>query len=649
MTVQFAFVRKNGDRGTKEFKENSKFVYLKNQDIAKVDLAPLSKFTEILGLSLEGNALESIDLSPVGSCTTLRDLALTKNSLSSIDLTPLASHPNLRKVLLGQNKLKEANLKSLGSCPSLQELQLDNNMIENIDLEPLGHCANFETLSLSANRLETIDLSPLRHCAKLRKLTIEGNNLSDLNLSPLSGCTDFQALLLSKNRLKNINLEPLAACTKLEVLETTDNRLESLDLSPLGSCTNLRWLILDRNQLEELDLAPLEACKNLQRLLATSNKIRSIDLSPLRLCFHLEKLDFQDNNIEVLDYAPLEIVWHKYLDVLVDSSVRKLNRWQFLKDDELFEGEGLVETRHLLKDALLKHVNQYLIDVLGEKVPAVLVSGPDNSIKWGDGEWRVAAPINPAAHETIIIWKPQHLGPQQVAVLTNTLETVYDSNIRYIEASSEPSRFREAIAMLFFSHFEGRVLEPPQILCTFVFNEDNKPPPVNRLADVPLPTLREAEDFFRETLEAAHRLLSGPEGQNWVDITDDYLAVRYLLHRAGLGPSKRDDSRTVDFLLHLAAYGKSARSQQNLWSDRGLFADKFREMMQSMVGEVKWSTGDKSYSFHLEISKGAPQVFILRCKAQDLARQPSKKDGAVNVLPHKIAIATKDEREDSDS
>ena len=583
-------------------------------------MTPVSELSRLQSLSLEDNFLENIDIEPLGVCVNLQDLGLNKNRLQRINLSPLSSCHNLRKLTLNENQIADINLEPLNTCISLQTLLLDSNLIEHINLQPLISFEKLDTLSLGFNKIHTIDLSPLANCKVLRKLSLEGNLLQDIDLGPLSSCKNLQVLILNGNQLKDVDLSPLTSCTKLEVLEITNNNLDNIDLNPLSFCMNLRRLDVSNNQLHGIDVSPLKDIRYFQYLLASNNAIELIDLNSCRKWLHLDTIDLRKNKLLIFDYAPLKMVWHHKISILLDDDVQKINRRWMWSSEEIFKGEGLVDTRMLLKDEVIRRLNQYLRQTFKEVGPVVLVHESDKSVEWEKGELHVQATINPEAQEFVLTKRDDDSLMLNYSLLTTRFDDIFMNSVAYVTVD-DPGDYHNVIPTFCLSHIEGKVQASPIILYKFVFSEEynfaaekRTDRPSNRMGEVSIPSTEQATLFLRRTLEAAHRLLSQIPDLEWVIVSDDYLTIRYLIHHAGL--SLCQPVRSTEVIENV---GQVYHSPSTIPKKRTPFVERFREVMKEQLGQdqimndITWENDGKSYSFHIEIVNGASHLFELRC------------------------------------
>ncbi len=90
MELEIKYITEYGRRRVFRVSDTETTLDLSEKRISHIDLAPLSRCTQLWRLDLWGNRLESIDLTPLSSCTQLRGVDLSYNSLQSVDLSPLA-------------------------------------------------------------------------------------------------------------------------------------------------------------------------------------------------------------------------------------------------------------------------------------------------------------------------------------------------------------------------------------------------------------------------------------------------------------------------------------------------------------------------------------------------------------------------------
>ena len=135
-----------------------------------VDLTPVSDFTNLTALYLNGNGI--MDFAPLKNLTTLQVLELRATGMS--DCTILAGMSRLTTLHLGDNNLRD--VYALSSCTGLTKLTLTGN--RNLtDIAPLRYCTKLTELYL--DNTGVTDLSALQELSALQILYLDGCSIAD--------------------------------------------------------------------------------------------------------------------------------------------------------------------------------------------------------------------------------------------------------------------------------------------------------------------------------------------------------------------------------------------------------------------------------------------------------------------------------------
>jgi Leucine-rich repeat (LRR) protein len=220
-----------------------KRLFLKKNDLSRIDLTPLSESPLLELLDLSWNWLKTIDISPLAPCCNLQQLHLGSNGLTEIG-DEVCAFAALRTLGLALNKLTRIP-QEIGRLTSLESLDLNHNQLTGLPAS-LGELKSLRFLGLSGNALTEIP-STIDRLTNLTTLTLHRTFPRAKNRTLL------ERLLTIPGPLEHLNL----ACNNLDLVpESLKNRssIRHLDLS-YNSLVDIPAWMADWKCLEELDIS----------------------------------------------------------------------------------------------------------------------------------------------------------------------------------------------------------------------------------------------------------------------------------------------------------------------------------------------------------------------------------------------------------
>ncbi|KAI5572303.1 hypothetical protein BDE02_10G003900 [Populus trichocarpa] len=274
------------------------YMYLRNSNIIRSDLAPLGNLTQLILLDFSSNNFIGEIPSSLGNLVQLRYLKLDSNKFMGQIPDSLGSLLNLRTLSLYGNLFNGTIPSFLFALPSLQYLDLhNNNLIGNIselqhdslvylDLSnnhlhgPIPSSIfkqeNLEVLILASNSKLTGEISSsICKLRFLRLLDLSNNSLSGSTPLCLGNFSNMLSVLhLGMNNLQGTIPSIFSKNNSLEYLNLNGNELEGKIPPSIISCTLLEVLDLGNNKIEDTFPYFLETLPKLQILVLKSNKLQ---------------------------------------------------------------------------------------------------------------------------------------------------------------------------------------------------------------------------------------------------------------------------------------------------------------------------------------------------------------------------------------
>lgn len=100
---RFRFRTSSGKWKTLTFAASQDVMDLSNQDITKIDLAPIEGWSNLKYIYLQNNELKDVDLDPLCSLSSLMVLDLERNNFADLNITPLFFCKSLTRFSIDQN------------------------------------------------------------------------------------------------------------------------------------------------------------------------------------------------------------------------------------------------------------------------------------------------------------------------------------------------------------------------------------------------------------------------------------------------------------------------------------------------------------------------------------------------------------------
>ncbi|XP_052302016.1 receptor-like protein 9DC3 [Populus trichocarpa] len=298
------------------------YMYLRNSNIIRSDLAPLGNLTQLILLDFSSNNFIGEIPSLLGNLVQLRYLKLDSNKFMGQIPDSLGSLLNLRTLSLYGNLFNGTIPSFLFALPSLQYLDLhNNNLIGNISelqhdslvyldlsnnhlLGPIPSSIfkqeNLEVLILASNSKLTGEISSsICKLRFLRLLDLSNNSLSGSTPLCLGNFSNMLSVLhLGMNNLQGTIPSIFSKNNSLEYLNLNGNELEGKIPPSIISCTLLEVLDLGNNKIEDTFPYFLETLPKLQILVLKSNKLQGFVKGPTTYnsFSKLQIFDISDNN-----------------------------------------------------------------------------------------------------------------------------------------------------------------------------------------------------------------------------------------------------------------------------------------------------------------------------------------------------------------
>ncbi|KAJ6889896.1 receptor-like protein Cf-9 [Populus alba x Populus x berolinensis] len=346
------------------------YMYLRNSNIIKSDLALLSNLTQLIFLDLSDNNLNGEIPSSLGNLVHLHSLRLGANNftgqvpnslgnlvnLSFLNLSnnqlvgPIHSQlntlSNLQYVFLFKNLFNGPIPSFLFTLPSLQYLVLrNNNLIGNISEFQQYHSLtyldlsnnhlhgpipssifkqdNLEVLILASNSKLTGEISSsickLRY---LQVLDLSNNSFSGSTPQCLGISNMLSVLHLGINNLQGTIPSAFSKDNSLEYLNLNGNELEGKISPSIINCTMLKVLDLGNNKIEDTFPIFLERLPKLQILVLKSNKLQGFVKGPTTYnsFSKLRIFDISGNNFS----GPLPTRYFNSLEAMMASDQKMI-------------------------------------------------------------------------------------------------------------------------------------------------------------------------------------------------------------------------------------------------------------------------------------------------------------------------------------
>jgi len=218
--------------------------------IRQLQADDFSALSNLYGLRLSGNQLESLSGSHFANNTVLHVLNLARNRLSAVERDTFSSLKDLRALRLDNNQLADMN-GLLSSLTKLQWLNVSSNRLQWFDYAFVP--PSLEWLDLRQNRIEELgnyyklEVSGGRgETFGLRTLHAGGNRIKG-RLTRLSLPSGLEAIDLSDNLVEGVEEGVFEDMPSLVSVDLSGNRIERLEIGALlvreGECAEMDCLV----------------------------------------------------------------------------------------------------------------------------------------------------------------------------------------------------------------------------------------------------------------------------------------------------------------------------------------------------------------------------------------------------------------------
>lgn len=300
-----------------------KHLFLRENDIVKIDVPSLNIIYELETFDISGNHLENLT-----SVIFLRHWShFESNSICKMKLShnQITSIPNAtianREISKRFTRSLRNNFKYQETIDVSTELDLSKNVITNVEYDAFQSVVRLYSLDLSQNQLTDFIVNP-RDLDNMKYLNLSTNLIQQLYFESFWSMRNLQNLDLSNNSLSNIPSQTFTNNYNLKYVNMTNNEIKMLkylrikifhpeggvlDLSynglysltiPYGEGLRLNTLLLNGNNISNVSLIDLYYQNELKTLDISHNMIQELDENSLLFPISLTSLDLSYNRIQ---------------------------------------------------------------------------------------------------------------------------------------------------------------------------------------------------------------------------------------------------------------------------------------------------------------------------------------------------------------
>lgn len=209
----------------------------------------ISKYINLIFLSLEGNTLTGIIPSEIGNLGKLQRVLLSNNRLTGNIPASIGNLTLLDQIHLEDNELNGTIPPGLGYCPMLVLLDLSQNNLSGTIPQELFYISPFSVkLNLSQNHLVGSLPADIGALKTIVELDVSENELSGLIPAGLGDCAALNSLYIQGNLLHGPIPQSLSNLKAMQHIDFSRNNLSEKvpDFLPRA----LKYLNLSWNNLE---------------------------------------------------------------------------------------------------------------------------------------------------------------------------------------------------------------------------------------------------------------------------------------------------------------------------------------------------------------------------------------------------------------
>lgn len=201
--------------------------------IKTLDPGTLANFTNMLGLRLTENYIESIKACVFNKMTALQILNLSRNKIAHIDVGAFDNNRNLQAIRLDGNYLKDLS-GLFGRLPTLVWLNVSENRIESFEYTMIP--AQLQWLDIHANRIERLgNYFEIKQPLALTVLDASANRLNEITGNSIPN--SMEILYLNHNRIARVQAYTFFKKPNISRVDLVGNQIAVLDTNALRIST----------------------------------------------------------------------------------------------------------------------------------------------------------------------------------------------------------------------------------------------------------------------------------------------------------------------------------------------------------------------------------------------------------------------------
>lgn len=252
------------------YNNQSESIYLVSSGISAIDPNTFKGYTQLKGVTLQGNGLTSVDLELFNdSSNVLLGLYFTSNPLTQLTNSKKITFPLLKYL-------------NLVYCPTMTNL--DSNVVNGtpsmeqfdyFDYNYLSQSSPIKPYQLSPwKKLEWLKLE-VKNQSSLTKehlnfLDVSHNNISVIGPGTFNGLKLID-LDLRGNRLTRLSNDTFLDQDQLQNIYLDGNMISSIELGTFNNLTSLKYITLSNNNITDLDSSTFAGCNNLESIYLANN------------------------------------------------------------------------------------------------------------------------------------------------------------------------------------------------------------------------------------------------------------------------------------------------------------------------------------------------------------------------------------------
>lgn len=275
---------------------DSWFMTPRNINIRVLHPQLLQQFPNVQFMQFGDSQVENLVAESFQSCDELIGLSLDRNALTSIPLQVFQNCTKLLALDLGIHSQMLMASELFYGLQNLQTLRIGRLMVSNTIFEYMPRIRRLHLTHISG-----IESNALRHMTQIEFIEISDNALSlSVIQNAIDGLGNLSRINLNRNRFTSVDYKFFEQFENLDEFELIGNQLTTIPANSFENYRNLKILRLHSNQISMLTEESFAGLHALETLTLNHNRLLHLPPNVFHELINLKFLELSDNFIPTI-------------------------------------------------------------------------------------------------------------------------------------------------------------------------------------------------------------------------------------------------------------------------------------------------------------------------------------------------------------